>query len=163
MLWCDGRRMVELPPGARIEVTRGSTRCGWPGCTGAPFTDRLVDKFDLPVSGLARWPASRRLGWHEAELVIEELRIRGLGVIGDAVLELGPGLTVVTGETGAGKTMVVTSLGLLLGARADAGGPPGAACRRRRRLRVDPDGPRRRPSPRRRRRAGRRRRWCRRT
>lgn len=49
------------------------------------------------------------------------MSIRGLGVISDAVLELGPGLTVVTGETGAGKTMVVTGLGLLLGARADAG------------------------------------------
>ncbi len=47
------------------------------------------------------------------------MRIRGLGVIGDAVLDLHPGFTVVTGETGAGKTMVVTGLGLLLGARAD--------------------------------------------
>jgi DNA repair protein RecN (Recombination protein N) len=53
--------------------------------------------------------------------VIEELRIRSLGVIDDAVLEFDPGLTVLTGETGAGKTMVVTGLGLLLGARADAG------------------------------------------
>ena len=53
--------------------------------------------------------------------MLEEVRIRSLGVIEDAVLELGPGLTVVTGETGAGKTMVVTALGLLLGARADAG------------------------------------------
>jgi DNA repair protein RecN (Recombination protein N) len=53
--------------------------------------------------------------------VLEEMRIRSLGVIADAVLELGPGLTVVTGETGAGKTMVVTGLGLLLGERADAG------------------------------------------
>jgi len=53
--------------------------------------------------------------------VIEELRIRGLGVIDDAVLELAPGLTVVTGETGAGKTMVVTGLGLLLGGRGDSG------------------------------------------
>ena len=49
------------------------------------------------------------------------MRIRGLGVIDDAVLELGPGLTVVTGETGAGKTMVVQGLGLLFGGRADAG------------------------------------------
>ena len=48
------------------------------------------------------------------------MRLRALGVIRDAVLELGPGLTVVTGETGAGKTMVVTGLGLLLGGRADA-------------------------------------------
>ncbi len=53
--------------------------------------------------------------------MIEEMRIRGLGVIDDAVLPLGPGFTAVTGETGAGKTMVVTGLGLLLGARADSG------------------------------------------
>jgi len=51
--------------------------------------------------------------------VLEELRISDLGVIDDAVLELAPGLTVVTGETGAGKTMVVTGLGLLFGARSD--------------------------------------------
>ncbi|MFJ5553038.1 DNA repair protein RecN [Streptomyces sp. NPDC093225] len=51
--------------------------------------------------------------------VLEEMRIRALGVIDDAVVELSPGFTAVTGETGAGKTMVVTSLGLLLGGRAD--------------------------------------------
>ncbi|MGW6539548.1 DNA repair protein RecN [Streptomyces sp. NPDC055051] len=51
--------------------------------------------------------------------VLEEMRIRSLGVIDDAVVELSPGFTAVTGETGAGKTMVVTSLGLLLGGRAD--------------------------------------------
>ncbi|MEO3764901.1 DNA repair protein RecN [Streptomyces sp. B8F3] len=48
------------------------------------------------------------------------MRIKSLGVIDDAVVELSPGFTAVTGETGAGKTMVVTSLGLLLGGRADA-------------------------------------------
>lgn len=53
--------------------------------------------------------------------MIGELRIRNLGVIDDATLELGPGLTVVTGETGAGKTMVVTGLGLLLGGKGSAG------------------------------------------
>ncbi|KQO99356.1 DNA repair protein RecN [Leifsonia sp. Leaf264] len=53
--------------------------------------------------------------------MIEELGIRDLGVIADATLPLGPGFTAVTGETGAGKTMVVTALGLLLGARSDAG------------------------------------------
>lgn len=53
--------------------------------------------------------------------MIEEIRISALGVIEESVLELGPGLNVVTGETGAGKTMLVTALGLLLGARADAG------------------------------------------
>ncbi|RKN65673.1 DNA repair protein RecN [Streptomyces klenkii] len=51
--------------------------------------------------------------------VLEEMRIRSLGVIDDAVVELSRGFTAVTGETGAGKTMVVTSLGLLLGGRAD--------------------------------------------
>ncbi|TFV52782.1 DNA repair protein RecN [Geodermatophilus sp. DF01-2] len=50
-----------------------------------------------------------------------ELRIRGLGAIDDVTLELGEGLTVVTGETGAGKTMVVTGLTLLFGGRADPG------------------------------------------
>ena len=53
--------------------------------------------------------------------MIEELRIRSLGVIDESVLELGPGLSVITGETGAGKTMLVTALGLLLGGRSDAG------------------------------------------
>ncbi|MER1997032.1 MAG: DNA repair protein RecN [Arthrobacter sp.] len=53
--------------------------------------------------------------------MIEEIRIRDLGVITDATLTLGSGFTVVTGETGAGKTMVITALGLLLGARSDAG------------------------------------------
>ncbi|HWJ67248.1 MAG TPA: DNA repair protein RecN [Nocardioides sp.] len=53
--------------------------------------------------------------------MIEELRITSLGVIDSSVLELGSGLTVITGETGAGKTMVVTALGLLLGGRADSG------------------------------------------
>ena len=51
--------------------------------------------------------------------MLEELRLRGLGVIEDAVLELGPGFTAVTGETGAGKTMLLTGLGLLFGARAE--------------------------------------------
>jgi len=49
------------------------------------------------------------------------MRIRGVGVIDDAVLDLSPGLNVLTGETGAGKTMVVSGLGLLLGERADSG------------------------------------------
>lgn len=52
--------------------------------------------------------------------MIEEISIRNLGVIGEARLPLGPGFTAITGETGAGKTMVVTALGLLLGERSDA-------------------------------------------
>jgi len=53
--------------------------------------------------------------------MIEEMRMRDLGVISEATLPIGPGFTAITGETGAGKTMVVTGLGLLLGARADSG------------------------------------------
>lgn len=53
--------------------------------------------------------------------MIAEMRISGLGVIDKAVLDFAPGLTVLTGETGAGKTMVLTSLRLLLGDKGDAG------------------------------------------
>jgi DNA repair protein RecN (Recombination protein N) len=53
--------------------------------------------------------------------VLEELRITGLGVIDDTTLRLTTGMNAITGETGAGKTMVVTGLGLLFGGRADAG------------------------------------------
>lgn len=53
--------------------------------------------------------------------MLEEIRIDSLGVISSASAQFHEGLTVLTGETGAGKTMVVTSLHLLSGARADAG------------------------------------------
>ena len=53
--------------------------------------------------------------------MIEELRIQGIGVIDEARLEFSPGLTVITGETGAGKTMILSGLELLRGARADSG------------------------------------------
>jgi DNA repair protein RecN (Recombination protein N) len=74
--------------------------------------------------------------------VLEEVRITGLGVIEDAVLELSSGFTVVTGETGAGKTMVVTGLGLMFGGRADpARVRPGAErATVEGRLRIDPGG-----------------------
>lgn len=53
--------------------------------------------------------------------MIEQIDLRDLGVISQATLPIGPGFTAITGETGAGKTMVVTGLGLLLGQRADSG------------------------------------------
>lgn len=60
--------------------------------------------------------------------MIVELRVRDLATIADVTLPLGPGLNVLTGETGAGKSMIVDALALLLGARADAGAVrPGAA------------------------------------
>jgi DNA repair protein RecN (Recombination protein N) len=75
--------------------------------------------------------------------MLEEVRITGLGVIEDAVLEFSSGFTVVTGETGAGKTMVVTGLGLMFGGRADpARVRPGAdRATVEGRLRIEPDGP----------------------
>ena len=51
---------------------------------------------------------------------LEQLTIKSLGVIESAELEFGPGLTVLTGETGAGKTMVLTAIGLILGGKADS-------------------------------------------
>jgi NAD+ kinase len=59
VLWCDGRRAVDLPPGARIEVRRGTRPVRLARLHEAPFTDRLVAKFDLPVTGW-RGAAERR-------------------------------------------------------------------------------------------------------
>ena len=68
VLWCDGRRMVELPPGSRVEVRRGSEPVllarlpavtGTEARVGAPFTDRLVAKFGLPVAGWRGQPGDR--------------------------------------------------------------------------------------------------------
>ncbi len=75
--------------------------------------------------------------------MLEELTIDSLGVIDTATLELGAGFNVVTGETGAGKTMVVTALGLLLGARADSAVVRETASRARVQgsLRLDPQSP----------------------
>jgi NAD+ kinase len=63
VLWCDGRRKVDLPPGARVEMRRGElpvllARLHGPGSSG--FTDRLVVKFGLPVAG---W---RGRSWEDA-------------------------------------------------------------------------------------------------
>jgi DNA repair protein RecN (Recombination protein N) len=51
---------------------------------------------------------------------LEEISIRSLGVIESSNIEFKPGLTVLTGETGAGKTMVLTALGLVLGSKSDS-------------------------------------------
>lgn len=59
VLWCDGRRTVDLSPGARIEVRRGRSPVRLVRLHEAPFTDRLVAKFDLPVEGW-RGAAERR-------------------------------------------------------------------------------------------------------
>ena len=75
--------------------------------------------------------------------MIEEISIRDLGVIGEARLPLGPGFTALTGETGAGKTMVVTALGLLLGERSDSAAIRSGSAQAvvEGRWLIDPDGP----------------------
>ena len=59
VLWCDGRRAVDLPSGARIEACRGTQPVMLARLHTAPFTDRLVAKFDLPVTG---WRGARPSG-----------------------------------------------------------------------------------------------------
>ena len=56
VLWCDGRRRVDLPPNARVEVRRGQRPVRLARLHRSPFTDRLVAKFALPVEG---WRGSR--------------------------------------------------------------------------------------------------------
>ncbi|CNG83277.1 NAD(+) kinase%2C PpnK [Mycobacterium tuberculosis] len=51
VLWCDGRRTLDLPPGARVEVRRGAQPVRLARLHLTPFTDRLVTKFGLPVTG----------------------------------------------------------------------------------------------------------------
>ena len=93
------------PAGARCTRRRSPT--GWSPSSACPWR-----------AGAA--PPSAAAGGTGAPM-LEEIRIGSLGVIESSTLELGPGLTVITGETGAGKTMIVTALGLLLGGRADSG------------------------------------------
>jgi NAD+ kinase len=62
VLWCDGRRTVDLPPGARIEVRRGQHPLRLARLHEAPFTDRLVAKFGLPVEGWRGSAERRRRG-----------------------------------------------------------------------------------------------------
>jgi NAD+ kinase len=62
VLWCDGRRTVELPPGARIVVRRGVRPVRLVRLDPRPFTDRLVAKFALPVQGWRGTAEQRRRG-----------------------------------------------------------------------------------------------------
>jgi NAD+ kinase len=66
VLWCDGRRTVDLPPGARIEVRRGARPVRLVRLHEAPFTDRLVAKFGLPVEGWRGAGERRRRGESDA-------------------------------------------------------------------------------------------------
>ena len=67
VLWCDGRRTVDLAPGARIEVRRGQRPVRLVRLHEAPFTDRLVAKFGLPVEGWRGSSERRRRGDGDAD------------------------------------------------------------------------------------------------
>ncbi|MEO6470809.1 MAG: NAD kinase [Aeromicrobium sp.] len=66
VLWCDGRRASELPTGARVEVRRGARPVHLARLQNAPFADRLVRKFDLPIAGW-RGAAERRMQDNETQ------------------------------------------------------------------------------------------------
>ncbi|MDO5744442.1 MAG: NAD kinase [Micrococcaceae bacterium] len=63
VLWCDGRRTIELPPGARIEVTRSTKPVRLARVNQTPFSERLVHKFELPIQG---WRGPAHPGEREA-------------------------------------------------------------------------------------------------
>ncbi|MFN8195168.1 MAG: NAD kinase [Nocardioidaceae bacterium] len=67
VVWCDGRRTVDLPPGARIEIRRGASPVRLVRLHRAPFTDRLVQKFDLPVQGWRGAAERRRRGAEDGD------------------------------------------------------------------------------------------------
>ena len=70
-LWCDGRRAVDLPPGARIEVVRSRTPVRLARLSTSPFTDRLVAKFDLSIHGW-RGRARREAAERVAQMPLAE-------------------------------------------------------------------------------------------
>jgi NAD+ kinase len=170
VLWCDSGARSTCHPALGSSSGEALSPCFSPGCgTMRTATSQLWAQHERtrpghrsllhrpagckvrPAGvGLARpRPGTARCttGNRHAEAkrsrraMLEEVRISGLGVIDEAVLELSPGFNVVTGETGAGKTMVVSGLGLLFGGRAD---PSRIRLEQRgrpsRRLRTDPDG-----------------------
>src|SRR5690606_26101927 len=126
------RALVRRPALPRPAARRPGERAavGRARAPGAP-APRVVHRpagAQVPAAGvrLARprghQPPGHRCHPHAgARRVIEEMRLRDLGVIAEATLPMGSGFTAITGETGASKTMVVTGLGLLLGQRADSG------------------------------------------
>ena len=104
----DGQTGITLAEGARVEVQR---------CDTAVCLVRL-DRAGLLLPPPRQAALGRPVRARD-RAVIAELRVRDLATIADVTLQLGPGLNVLTGETGAGKSMLVDALALLLGGRAD--------------------------------------------
>ena len=115
-----GARSI-CPPARASSCGAPSVPCGSRACIRPPSPIVSCASSGCPVEGW-RGPTARTAPASTGRRrVIEEMRLRDLGVIAEATLPIGPGFTAITGETGAGKTMVVTGLGLLMGQRADSG------------------------------------------
>ena len=99
----DGRHAAVLDRGRRRDLSRRHR--------GRPL--RALRRAALPPDPQGQVRVDR-------PLMLTELRIHDLGVIAELSLVLGPGMTALTGETGAGKTMLVEAIDLLVGGRADA-------------------------------------------
>ncbi|NBQ60257.1 MAG: hypothetical protein EBU41_03900 [Actinobacteria bacterium] len=87
------------------------------------FYWRILSQPPLPIVWLQSLSCQLRVGVGSRKVVkssLEEISIRSLGVIESSNIEFKSGLTVLTGETGAGKTMVLTALGLVLGNKSDS-------------------------------------------
>ncbi len=111
----EHRRAVHRPAGRQVRTTR--SRAGAEGCVPEP--NRWHRARRITRTALRRAGADSQVTGVGSATKGRGGPHPGLGVIDEAVLELSPGFNVVTGETGAGKTMVVTGLGLLFGGRAD--------------------------------------------
>ena len=98
----DGRHVSVLEPGDRV-TCRAAARTTAPRATA-------VARLPPDPQGEVRPPGP---------LMLHELRVENLGIIEEILVPLGPGMTVITGETGAGKTLLVDALELLCGGRAD--------------------------------------------
>ena len=130
----DGQTGTTLAPGETVDVRRADHRVCLIRLGGDGFFGRMRQKLhwgDLSERRRCGEPGTRvRQSVRDTASyrMITELRVRDLATIADVTLQLGPGLNVLTGETGAGKSMLVDALSLLLGERAASGSVrPGAA------------------------------------
>src|SRR5690606_5417989 len=109
-----------------ISVLR-SWRARGSSCGPAPFLVLLLMPHDIRALGRVRKPpgapglAAGRSALHNHARMLTRLSIRDFAVASATEIEFGPGLTVISGETGAGKSLLVDALGFLSGLRADSG------------------------------------------
>src|SRR6185503_13109854 len=100
---------------------RHAEECRWLRHGPAPRFDRTAARREDRRGKIDRSACAGRAGLRaKLSQVLRRLRIENLVLIREAELDLAPGLNAITGETGAGKTILAQSIGLLLGARGDA-------------------------------------------